>query len=92
MEQGPERGDESRQNKVTGGLGETDTGHQGRESMVGMAGDGELCEAMPRAKGHRVQTPERSGSRSSCVWASHTQSSSPTALVHVSKQKRLTCR
>lgn len=43
MEQGPERGDESRQNKVTGGVGERDTGRQGRESMVGMAEDGELC-------------------------------------------------
>ena len=87
-----QRGDESRQNKVTGGLGERDTGRQGRESMVGMPEDGELCEAMPRAKGHCVQTPERSGSRSPCVWASHTQSSSPMALVHVSKQKPLTCR
>jgi len=36
-----------RQNKVTGGVGERDTGEtQGvreRESMVGMAEDGELC-------------------------------------------------
>lgn len=31
--------EEMRQNKVTGGVGERDTGRQGRESMVGMAED-----------------------------------------------------
>ena len=35
--------EEMRQNKVIGGVGERDTGRQGRESMVGMAEDGELC-------------------------------------------------